>query len=344
MIYNLLLLETIDDSSIGLRYRLWSSRHDTCKELCQWNRRAKLVAMIDPSGSAEAALRELCLEKSYADYHDALEDPEINAVIVVTPTVLHHDIVMAAATAGKDIFCEKPMAMNVAECQDMVNACRHASVHLQLGFMRRYARDFMAAKEVIDSGKIGDPVLIKSLTHGPSVPQPWMYDIAKSNGPLAEVNSHDIDTLRWFANDDIRGHAVGGNYRCPEAKVKYPDFYDTVAMTLRFVHGAEGMIDGAVSVGYGYDARLEVLGTKGTLFVGSLEESRLIVCSSTDKELSTPAVKSWRTLFIDAYREEDRASFAASMKGGNVRPQGKMARPPLKPSSQEINLSSAACR
>lgn len=270
---------------------------------------ARLVAIVDPVAEArESALRELGIEKSYADYYDALDDPEVNAVIVVTPTVLHRKIVVAAAAAGKHIFCEKPMAMNVAECQEMIEACRHSGVQIQIGFMRRYARDFIAAKEAINAGRIGEPVLIKSLTHGPSVPQPWMYDIAKSNGPLAEVNSHDIDTLRWIADDDIAEvYAIGGNYRCPEAKEKYPDFYDTVAMTLRFVRGAEGMIDGAVSVGYGYDSRMEILGTKGALFVGSLEESRLVVCSSSNKELSTPAVKSWRSLFIDAYREEDLA-------------------------------------
>lgn len=270
---------------------------------------AHLVAVADPVAEVrEGALRELGIEKGYADYRETLADRKIEAVVVVTPTVLHRDIVVAAATAGKHVFCEKPMAMSVAECAEMIATCDRAGVKLQIGFMRRYARDFVSAKAALDSGRIGDPVLVKSLTRGPSVPQPWMYDIAKSNGPLAEVNSHDIDALRWFAGDDIAEiYAIAGNYRCPEARVTYPDFYDTVAMTLRFAKGTQGMIDGAVSVGYGYDARLEILGTKGALFVGSLDDSRLVVCSSSDGELSTPAVKSWRTLFIDAYREEDLA-------------------------------------
>jgi myo-inositol 2-dehydrogenase/D-chiro-inositol 1-dehydrogenase/scyllo-inositol 2-dehydrogenase (NAD+) len=231
---------------------------------------------------------------------------------------------VAAAAAGKHVLCEKPMAMDAAECSLMMAACEAAGVKLQIGFMRRYARDFVAAKAAVDSGRIGEPVLIKSLTRGPSVPQPWMYDIAKSNGPLAEVNSHDIDTLRWFAGDDFSEiYAIAGNYRCPEARADHPDFYDTVSMTVRFAKGTQGMIDGAVSVGYGYDARLEVLGTKGVLFVGSLEDSSLVVCSAAGSELSTPAVRSWRTLFIDAYREEDAAFVRCVLEDGEPSPSGR---------------------
>jgi myo-inositol 2-dehydrogenase/D-chiro-inositol 1-dehydrogenase/scyllo-inositol 2-dehydrogenase (NAD+) len=285
----------------------------------------RLAAMVDPVAEARnAALAELGLDKGYADYEDALSDPGVDAVVVVTPTVFHREIVVAAAAAGKHVLCEKPMAMDPAECADMIAACDRAGVKLQIGFMRRYARDFVAAKAALDAGKIGDPVLIKSLTRGPSVPQPWMYDIAKSNGPLAEVNSHDIDALRWFAGDDIAElYAIAGNYRCPEARAEYPDFYDTVSMTVRFANGSQGMIDGAVSVGYGYDARLEILGTKGVLFVGSLEESSLAVCSASGRELSSPAVKSWRTLFVDAYREEDAAFARCILGDGSPSPSGR---------------------
>ncbi len=285
---------------------------------------ARLVAMVDPFNGARAtALAELGIDLGYANYREALADPRIDAVVVVTPTVFHHDIVLAAAAAGKHILCEKPMAMNAEECREMTAACEAGKVKLQIGFMRRFDRDFAEAKAVLDSGRIGDPVLIKSLTRGPSVPQPWMYDIAASNGPLAEVNSHDIDTLRWFAGDDFAEvYAQAGNYRCPEARLSHPDFYDTVVMTVRFVGGSQGLVDGALSVGYGYDARLEVLGTKGVLFAGSLRESSLVVCGS-DSELLSPAVKTWRTLFTDAYREEDRAFVRCILEDSGPCPSGR---------------------
>ena len=269
---------------------------------------ARLVAMVDPVEAARAAaLRELGIERGYADYRQALEDPSVGAVVVVTPTVFHREIVVAAAAAGKHVLCEKPMAMTAEECAAMMAACDRAGVKLQLGFMRRFSRDFVAAKQALDAGSIGEVVLVKSHTRGPSVPQPWMYDIAKSNGPLAEVNSHDIDALRWFAGDDFAEvYAIAGNYRCPDARAEHPDFYDNVAMTVRFAGGAQGMIDGAQGVGYAYDARLEVVGTKGVLMVGTLQASSVVVCGASS-ELTSPAVRSWRDLFLDAYREEDRA-------------------------------------
>ena len=267
---------------------------------------ARLVAMVDPVQEAvDAACQEL--ETGYLDYRDALKDDAVDAVVVVTPTVYHKDIVIAAADAGKHILCEKPMAMTVEECDAMIDATERNKVKLQIGFMRRFDRSFLQAKERIDRGEIGEVVLVKSLTHGPSVPQPWMYDIRKSNGPLAEVNSHDIDTVRWFTGSEISEvYAVAGNYRCPEAQEEFPDFYDNVVMNCRFENGMQGVIDGAVSVKYGYDARVEVLGTRGIMFIGHLDDTSVVV-GNDQQHLVGPSVKSWCNLFIDAYAGEDRA-------------------------------------
>ena len=269
--------------------------------------RARLVALVDPQApTLQEAKRELEIDTGYADYRQALADPRVDAVVVVTPTSLHREVVLAAARAGKHVLCEKPMAMNVRECDDMIDACAVAKVKLQIGFMRRYDESYRAAKERIDGGEIGDVVLVKSLTHAPSVPQEWMYDIRKSNGPLAEVNSHDIDAARWFAGSEITEvYALGGNYRCPQAAAEYPDFYDNVAMIFRFADGKQGFIDGAASIGFGYDARLEVVGTRGMMLVGRKEQDSVLGCS-TDKGMVQPFVKSWRTLFSEAYYREDQ--------------------------------------
>ncbi len=267
----------------------------------------RLAALADPHGpTLQEAQRELEVETGYADYRDALADRKVDAVVVVTPTSLHRDIVLQAARAGKHVLCEKPMAMDVRECDQMIEACEAAAVKLQIGFMRRHDESFRAAKERVDGGEIGEVVLVKSLTHGPSVPQEWMYDIRKSNGPLAEVNSHDIDAARWFMGSEIEEvYALGGNFRCPQAVQRYPDFYDNVAMVCRFDNGKQGFIDGAVSVGYGYDARMEILGTSGVMFVGRMEQDSVVTCS-TAKGIAQPFVKSWRTLFTEAYAAEDR--------------------------------------
>ena len=277
---------------------------------------ARLTAIAEPNReTAQQACRELELDRHYQDYRQALEDDAVDAVVVVTPTAYHKDIVVAAADAGKHILCEKPMAMTVAECDAMIAAAEKNNVVLQIGFMRRFDRSFVYAKEQIEQGAIGDVVLVKSLTRGPSIPQRWQYDIAKSNGPLAEVNSHDIDTLRWFTESEFEQvFAIAGNYRCPEARAEFPDFYDNVVMVATFANGLQGSIDGAVSVRYGYDARLEVVGTQGVLFVGRLDQSGVVVCNQSSG-LKAPAVASWRNLFAEAYRYEDQGFVDAILNG-----------------------------
>lgn len=268
---------------------------------------AWLAAVADPSEEARAAATaELGLDTTFAGYEEALQDPRIDAVVVVAPTVFHREIVVAAAQAGKHILCEKPMAMTADECREMIAATDNAGVKLQIGFMRRFDESFTDAFVRLQDGEIGDVNEVKSLTHGPSVPQPWMLDIAKSNGPLAEVSSHDIDTVRWFGGGDITEvFAIGRNFRCPDSTARFPDFYDTVAMVCRLDNGVQGIIDGAVSVGYGYDARAEILGSDGVILVGDIKGNRTTV-HKRGWEMAAGNVRSWRNLFTEAYLEEDR--------------------------------------
>lgn len=268
---------------------------------------AEMVAVADPFEQAcITACKELSISKYYLDYRQALEDKDIDAFVVVAPTAYHKGIVVDAARAGKHILCEKPMAMDENECDEMIKVTNENKVKLQIGFMRRYDESFMQAKEVVESGEIGNVVMVRSNTRGPSVPQKWMYDITKSNGPLAEVNSHDIDTLRWFTNSEFKSvYAIGGNYRSPEALPEFPDFYDNVTMNAQFENGMQGIIDGAQGVAYGYDARVEILGTKGIIFLGQVHEKSIAVCTK-DKGITRPIMNSWRYLFREAYLEEDR--------------------------------------
>ena len=266
---------------------------------------ARLAAMVDPvEEAAKSACNELGIDTYYLDYKDALADKNIDGVVVVTPTAYHRDIVLDAASAGKHILCEKPMAMTASECSNMIEAAEKANVKLQLAFMRRFDESFMHAKERIDAGEIGDVVSVKSLTHGPSTPRPWMYDLAKSNGPLAEVSSHDIDALHWYSGSYISEvYAVAGNYRCPDAAEEYPDFYDNVLMNCRFRNNTMGLVDGAQGVQYGYDSRVEILGTRGIIHVGKQNNFNVVTVSLNG--IGTPFVKSWQNLFLDAYFRED---------------------------------------
>ena len=267
---------------------------------------AELVAIADPLEDARReAARELDLSTSFARYEEALADERVGAVVVVAPTVYHREIVVAAAQAGKHVLCEKPMAMNASECREMISAADEAGVRLQIGFMRRFDASYRDAFARVESGEIGHVNQVKSLTHGPSVPREWMLDIAKSNGPLAEVCSHDIDTVRWFGGSDIAEvFAIARNFRCRDRADEYPDFYDTVALLCLLENGVQGVIDGAVSVGYGYDARTEVLGSDGLILVGELRGTSA-TAHKRGGEMTAKTVESWRNLFRDAYWNED---------------------------------------
>ncbi len=267
---------------------------------------ARITAVADAvEEAAKAAAEELGVEKCFSDYKEILSDPEIDAVIVVAPTNLHKQIVIDCAAAGKHIFCEKPMAMTVEECDEMIAACDRHKVKLQIGFMRRFDASFREAKRLVEEGAIGELVQIHSNTRGPSKPRPLMYDIKKSNGILAEVNSHDIDAVRWMAGSDIETvYAVAGNFRNPEAEADYPDYYDSVLMSGTLKSGVHFCIDGAAYVQYGYDSKMELIGTKGKIQVGRSEKEH-VHCTTVEQGTATPFVNSWMTLFIDAYLAED---------------------------------------
>ncbi|MDR3210965.1 MAG: Gfo/Idh/MocA family oxidoreductase [Planctomycetota bacterium] len=291
---------------------------------------ARLVALADPvRETAQAAARQLGIDTCFSSHREALDDPRVDALVVVTPTKFHRDIVVEAAGAGRHILCEKPMAMTEAECDVMIEATTRNQVVLQIGFMRRFDAGFMRAKAIVDSGEIGEVVMVRSNTRGPSIPQPWMYDISKSNGPLAEVNSHDIDAMRWFSGGEFTSiYAIGGNYRCPDARTDFPEFYDNVVATAAFDNGVQGMLDGAQGVGYAYDARMEILGVKGCVFIGRLRDDAVLTCTAGNHSGVEPLVESWRGLFSEAYLNEDRAFVECVRTRGKPRVgghDGKMA-------------------
>lgn len=181
---------------------------------------------------------------------------------------------------------------------------------------------------MIEVGEIGEVVSVKSHTRGPSKPKEWMYDISISNGPLGEVCSHDIDTVRWFSGSEISSlYAIGGNYRNKEIAEKYPDFYDNVIMSVEFENGMQGVVEGAQYVQYGYDARVEILGTEGVICLGDVHEKKVLTCTK-NHNVKRPTMHSWTYLFKDAYVAEDTAFVRAILDNTEVKAtghDGKMA-------------------
>ena len=271
-------------------------------------KRAELIALCDSTEEGiKAARKEIAVKYVYTDYRDAKENEEIDAVVVVTPTQFHRDIVVAAAQAGKHIFCEKPMASTPEECDEMIEVCRKNHVKLQMGFMRRFDKNFRRGKEIVESGAVGRVAMLKSNTYGPSEPKEWMYDIRKNQGPIGEVNSHDLDIVRWYAESEPKKiYAVGNNFRSPEKAEDYPDYYDSCSLTVEFENGVIGVITGAQYVQYGYDARTEILGTDGIVKIGT-QNANSVETVTKDMKIHGDSMDSWRTLFKDAYVAEAQA-------------------------------------
>lgn len=278
-------------------------------------RGAELIAMCDPmEENLRLAQREIPVRFTYTDYREVMKNQEIDAVVVVTPTQFHRDIVVAAANAGKHVFCEKPMASTEEECDEMISACRKNNVKLQLGFMRRFDKSFRKGKELIDEGAVGDVSMIKSNTYGPSEPKEWMYDIRRNQGPIGEVNSHDFDIIRWYAGSEAKSiYAIGNNTRSPQVRDKYPEYYDSCTAMIQFENGVLGVVTGAQYVQYGYDARTEILGTNGIIKVGS-QKANDVELVTKDKEIRTDSMDSWRTLFKDAYVAEANSFIRAILE------------------------------
>ncbi|MFH1920864.1 MAG: Gfo/Idh/MocA family oxidoreductase [Planctomycetota bacterium] len=266
---------------------------------------ADLVALCDANREAlETAGSELEVGSLYSDYRDAVRGDDVDAVVIVTPTLLHRDVACAAAAAGKHVFLEKPMAVSVDQCREIIAAVEAAGVKLQIGFMRRFDARFLEAKAILDSGELGRVMVIKSTGRGPGLPPPWIYDVDSSNGILAEVNSHDFDAVRWLAASEFtRVYAEAANFKCPDALDEHPRFYDNAVVNLRLASGTLGTIDGACPADYGYDARVEILCEKGVLHVGSAQEHGLTKVER-DGRVVARAVRSWRNLFEGAYVAE----------------------------------------
>jgi predicted dehydrogenase len=263
----------------------------------------QIVALVDPVGEVlDRTAKEFGIGARFESLEQALEGATFDAVVITTPTFTHRDLALAAAARGKHVFLEKPMALDLRECDEIIEGMRSAGVLLQLGFMRRFDPEFTAAAQRIEAGEIGRPMMIKTLTHGPGLPPAWARDLKTSNGMLAEVNSHDWDTVRWLMNSDyVRVYTEVANFKGEANQVDVPDFYDNAMVDIRLESGGLGMISGICPCGYGYDARVEIYGEKGIMQIGEIRGQAVVVCTDRDQGLITPIYRTWPERFKWAY-------------------------------------------
>jgi predicted dehydrogenase len=267
---------------------------------------ARMVSLVDSRPEPRQSTGDrFGIEARYASLEEALAGEPFDAVVITTPTFTHRDLTLLAAQHGKHILCEKPMALDLAECDDMIAAAARNNVILQIGFMRRFDPEFEAAAARLGEGAIGQPMIIKSLTHGPGLPPAWARDLRTSNGMFAEVNSHDWDCVRWLAGSNPkRVYAEVANFKGEKRGVEAEHFYDCGLAEIRFESGAIASISGVCPCEYGYDARVEIIGEKGILQVGDLRGQAVVVCTNRDEGIVSPIYRTWPQRFAEAYIRE----------------------------------------
>jgi myo-inositol 2-dehydrogenase/D-chiro-inositol 1-dehydrogenase len=224
----------------------------------------RLAAVADTDSSAA---QRLSADRHYSDPMKLIADPQIEAVAICSPAATHTDLVVAAAEAGKHVFCEKPMALTLSDADRAIEAASSAGVMLQVGFNRRFATDFAAMRSRIDDGAIGTPQLLRSLTRDPGI----SAEVAARVKPWTIFNEtliHDFDTLCWL-NPGARVVSVFAQ----ASALVHPQFagqgfLDTSVVQLRFDNGAYGLAEASFQAVYGYDVRGEVFGSGGVLFAG----------------------------------------------------------------------------
>ena len=210
---------------------------------------------------------ELDVAHAFADAYELLALPDLNAVVIATPTSTHHDLVIAAAKAGKAIFCEKPLALTLEETYSMLQAVASAQVPLQVGFMRRFDAAYRRAKTLIADGQIGHPVTFKSLSRDPFCPPGDYMDPAKSGGLILDMAIHDFDLARWLVGSEVERVTAEGTVLVCKELAAVGDI-DNALVNMRFVNGALGNIEASRNAFYGYDIRTEVLGSEGAVMIG----------------------------------------------------------------------------
>jgi scyllo-inositol 2-dehydrogenase (NAD+) len=265
---------------------------------------ARLVAIADVAAQrAKQVADELEIEHAFGSLEEMLQRKDVDAVVIATPDKFHAQSIRMAASAGKNVFCEKPLAITLEDAEAALRAVSRAKVRLQVGFMRHYDPAYAAARKRIEGGEIGTPIVFKSVGRDKDEPPLSAYQ-SGVNGMLFYTNSiHDFDLARWLMQDEV---LEVQSYTTTTVRPELAKYGDIVAgvVNLKFVHGAIGNIESHAQAIYGYDVRTEIIGSKGSIFVGTLQ--RTPVAFLTAQGSSKNLADHFLSQFADAYLTEIR--------------------------------------
>jgi predicted dehydrogenase len=291
---------------------------------------ARLAGIADVNA---AAARRLAGEVGDPPVHASLEDMlaagGIDAVLVATSSSGHLAAIRAAAAAGVDVLCEKPIALSLTVTVAAIAAADGAGIRLQTGFMRRWDPDYRRAHERLGSGDLGRPILFKSLQFDAEPPPVAFADPAVSGGIMVDMGIHEFDLARWLmAEEVVEVHAFGSSAAWPELATVGD--VDSAVVNLRFAGGTTGTVELARTTTYGEDVRTEVLATGGSVWVGHLPVSHGSwsggrAGDAVTADLADPAVPRFET----AYAAQTRAFVEAILQDRPIEVSGADSRAAL---------------
>jgi myo-inositol 2-dehydrogenase/D-chiro-inositol 1-dehydrogenase len=273
-----------------------------CRNIVRQIPEAELVAVCDIRLEvAQAVADELGIQRVVKDFHDLLADPQIEAMLIASSTDTHAFIMKDVAAAGKHIFCEKPLALELDKIDEALQAVEKAGVKLQVGFNRRFDKSFQKVKTIVDSGEIGRPCILRITNRDPDFPN--MDFLRVSGGIFLDLAIHDFDMIRYQIGEVEEVYATGNVLINPELK-EFDDI-DTDVVTLKFANGTLGTIDNSRKAVYGYDQRLEVFCSNGTAIANN-EAETVVVKGNMDGFLSAKPPYFFMQRYAPCYVEEVR--------------------------------------
>jgi len=230
--------------------------HNLCKNFSE----IEVVAVMDLIDSSRETAEIYNIPLFLKDFDSLLSIPELDAVVICSPTDTHADYVVKTARAGKHIFCEKPLDLSIEKVKEVLAIVEESKVKLMLGFNRRFDPEFRKIREMVINGAIGDPHILKITSRDPG-PPPISY-IKVSGGIFLDMTIHDFDMARYITGKEVREVFAAGAVKVDEAIGEAGDI-DTTIITLVFEDNTMAVIDNSRKAAYGYDQRLEVFGSKG---------------------------------------------------------------------------------
>lgn len=249
----------------------------------------------------EYAKTELGISDVYSDYREMLAKANIDAVVIVTTSSEHCWQIEAALDAGKHVFSEKPLGVNVEQCKQAQAAVeRHPELTFMLGFMRRYDKSYSYAKAKIDAGAIGTPYLVKATGIDPEAFVDGAIRFSSTSGGIfLDMAIHDIDLMRWFLGcEATEVYAMGATFKHPEFKAAGDD--ETGVAVYKFENGAMGIAHVGRTSPYGYHVETEIVGTEGTIRISAIPEKNQAQIYNLNG-VCTECVGSFPERFEEAY-------------------------------------------